>query len=180
MTKPNLKLGDNRNRILWKKASRTNYTFWYIQNIMCMCFVHSCLWSSTSSRKKSDGWGSSSTRGTCASHSWSWRLRTSKTPSLRAHFKSWPTYRVTFTSSWEHMHYCTNHIFLNHRTLLRVLTKPLILQWAPTHTLCTGAIFKHQPHVFVSIILSFPQRVHMLFFHTHTLKQWVLPSCNTF
>lgn len=54
-------------------------------------FVHSCVWSSTSSRRKSGGWGSSSTSGTCASSSWSWRLRTSRTPRVRAHFKTFLT-----------------------------------------------------------------------------------------
>lgn len=72
-------------------------TFHHWFNILCLCFVHSCVSSSTSSRRKSDGWGSSWTRGTYASNSWSWRLRTSKTP--RVHFKTGPTHRVTFTSS---------------------------------------------------------------------------------
>lgn len=70
----------------------------------CVCSLFSCVWSSTSSRRKSGGWGSSSTRGMYASNSWNWRLRTSETPSLRARFDTaaapfGPPYRVTFTSS---------------------------------------------------------------------------------
>lgn len=145
-------------------------------NVLCMCFVHSCLWSSTSSRRKSDGWGSSSTRGTCTSHSWSWRLRTSKTPSVRAYFKTRPTHRVTFTSSWEHMHYCTNPTFKPPHSS-KGPDSPLILQRAH-RTHCTGVVLKPQPHVFFSVILSIPQRVHILFVHVHTLKH--LPSCNMF
>lgn len=106
--------------------------------IYCVCFfVHSYLWSSTSNRRKSGGWGSSSTRGTCASHSWSWRLRTWKTLNHRTHFETWATRKVTLTSSWEHMSHCKikkTH-FLNHHAVLGVLTHFLSFH-EPTR--CTG------------------------------------------
>lgn len=57
--------------------------FWVFETCVIPFFslvpVCSCSWSSTSSRRRSDGWGSCSTRGTCTSGSWSWRLRTWKT-----------------------------------------------------------------------------------------------------
>lgn len=147
---------------------------------MCVCvFVHSYLWSSTSNRRKSGGWGSSLTRGTCASHSWSWRLRTWKTLSHRTCFETQPTCKVTLTSSWEHMSHCTKkkktrfkppHCSRGPDTLL-------IPPWA--HSLHRG-VFKPPPHVFLSVSLSVPQRTHMLFVIVHTLEHWVSPSCNMF
>lgn len=104
-----------------------------------MCLVHRCVSSSTSNRRKSDGWESSSTRETCVSNSWSWRLRTWKTPSLRAHFKICPAGRVTFTSSWDTCitFQLTNPILAPPCTLLHSFDSPLFFWWAPwTH--CTG------------------------------------------
>lgn len=74
----------------------------YILPARACVSVRSCSWSSTSSRRKSAGWESSSTRETCASSSWSWRLRTWKTLSLRPRFKSRLADNGTLGSSRDH------------------------------------------------------------------------------
>lgn len=130
-----------------------------------MCFVCSCVWSSTSSRRKSDGWGSSSIRGMCASNSWSWRLRTSRTPSLRAHFKACPAYDVTLTSSWEALLYKPHF-----QTAI-----PLLGSWLlsfnefPILT-CTGVTETSTLSFNQSVILSIPHKMHRFFVHVHTLR----------
>lgn len=120
-----------------------------------MCFVHSCVWSSTSSRRRSDGCGSFSTRETYASHSWSWRWRTWKTPSLtRAHFETCPP-RSHFHPLVDHMHYCTNALTpsSNHRTS------------ALSHSLHRGDLHLYFMFPFC---LFLTRCTYFLFMHTHS------------
>lgn len=109
----------------------------------------SCSWSSTSSRRRSDGWGSCSTRGTCTSGSWSWRLRTWKT--LTTHFKTRATRRCPVLT-----HHSRSWLF--HSSLLH---------WAQSH--CTRVIFVFP----LQVSLHFPSfhsvhsTVHILFLYIH-------------
>lgn len=124
--------------------------FW----VWILCFfvsVCSCSWSSTSSRRRSDGWGSCSTRGTCTSGSWSWRLRTWKTPTTP--FRTPPT------------RHCP---VFNPPRSYRGPDSPAILHWAQSR--CTGVIFFFflRFHFKLSL-LSFCSihRVHLLFLYIH-------------
>lgn len=148
-------------------------------SIYCV-FVHSCVWSSTSSRRKSDGWGSSSTRGTFASNSWSWRLRTSKTPSLRAHFKTCLAMESPPPPNGTHalLYKRANHVFIPPSLSSYSPDSPLFFLWAP-HTHYTGGGFKTSitsTLCFHTVISSILHKVHIFFVHVHTLKHWFLPT----
>lgn len=80
--------------IVWKGSFLCFWVSFLCDVCVCVFSVCSCSWSSTSSRRRSDGWGSCSTRGTCTSGSWSWRLRTWKT--LTTHFKAGATVCLGF------------------------------------------------------------------------------------
>lgn len=123
-------------------------------NILCLCFVHSFAWNFTSSRRKSGGWGSCSTRETFASNSWSWRSRTSRTPSLRAHFKT------RSQSPPGHIHRCTNTVnpfWYDHTVLL-----------SPSYSLHRGYLNTVSPPLWDFILSFSTQDAHILCSCTYT------------